>query len=270
MKLSWITDCHLNFVADPLIQSFCKKVMLEKPDAVVITGDISESPKIERHLKLLDKWLPVPVYFVCGNHDYYDGSIMGTRKMLIKEFGSKAGSNVKWLNDHGVITLAPGVALVGHDGWYDGMYSDYFASSLDMTDYHVIAELRGSFSRRPDQFDMIKQLAMQGASHFAKYVTEAFETHDTVYFATHVPPFRENSRAPDRTLSDKHWLPHMSSKIMGDMILDVMVGMPPEQNLVVMSGHTHTDWTHEPTPNIKSITGSARYSKPAVYRTFDL
>ena len=270
MKLSWITDCHLNFLHDIAITYFCKKVMKENPDAVVITGDISEADKIKRHLKLISSLIPVPLYFVCGNHDYYHGSIVDTRMMLKQEFGSKAGGNAKWLNEHGVITLAPNVALVGHDGWYDGRYGDYFASGLDMTDYHIIQELKGSFYHRTDQYDMIKTLATQAAKHFTKHVEKAFKTHDTVYFATHVPPFRENSRGPDRKLSDKDWLPHFSSKILGDAILDFMVGMPPEAKLVVLSGHTHTDWTHEPTSNIKSITGGARYRHPEVYRTFDL
>lgn len=244
--------------------------MFDNPDAVVITGDISEAPFVEGHVKLLAKHISVPIYFVCGNHDYYNGCIRDTRIMLKNEFGANSSCSAKWLNANGVISLTSDVALIGHDGWYDGCYSDYFNSKLDMQDYHLIRELKGSFYHRVDQYDVIKGLAREGAKHFTKYAEKAFKSHDTVYFATHVPPFRENSRAPDRSESNSDWLPHFSSKIMGEAILDFMTGMRKEAKLVVLCGHTHTDWVHLPVPNVKCLTGAARYRYPEVWTTFDL
>lgn len=272
MRLTWITDPHLNFLHAPQIRSFCNSVNRENPDAVVITGDISEAPALEGHLRKMEKFISAPIYFVCGNHDYYHGSIKTTRMMLRKQFGKKAlkTNNCHWLNDSGVVKLSDTTALVGHDGWYDGGYGNYFASMLDMTDYHIIHELRGSFYQRPDQYVTIQALAKEAANHIQTHVEKALRSYDTVYFVTHVPPFRENSRAPDGSLSDSDWLPHFSSKIIGDALLDVMTGEAPEKKLIVLCGHTHTNYVFEPTTNIKCITGGATYRSPEVCTNFDI
>jgi len=44
------------------------------PDGLLITGDIGQAQSVERYLRALDKALPMPIYFVLGNHDYYAGA----------------------------------------------------------------------------------------------------------------------------------------------------------------------------------------------------
>ncbi len=273
MKFAWLTDIHLNFCHDEKIKEFCKKILKEKPDAVVITGDISEAPDLKRHMRLMEQCCgKLPIFFICGNHDYYKGTILGTRQMLTEQFGEKADpdtNNVWWLSDLGVNTLAPGVALIGHDGWYDGLYGNYFDSQLDMQDYYLITELQGPPIMRPVQHEKIKKLSEQAAIHAEVFLPKAFENHDLVYFATHAPPFRESSRAPNGELSDRHWLPHFSSKLLGDALIKVMSEEKHEnKKLIVLCGHTHTHWVHEPTRNIKCITGGARYRTPEICTMF--
>jgi predicted phosphohydrolase len=267
-NLVWTTDCHLNFLNEKQIKHFCHEMLDYDPTQIVITGDISEAPHLEIHLRLVEKYLGgnIPVYFVCGNHDYYNGSIATLRATLKQNFNST--SMMKWLPNFDYISLSDDVALVGHDGWYDGRYSDYFVSDLDMNDYHLIKELKGNFWMRTDQYETIGKLASEAAYHISNAIDKAFENHNTVYVATHVAPFKENSRAPDGKISDKHWMPHFSSKIMGDALLNTMNKYPKEYNLVVLCGHNHTFWESNPTNNIRCITGQAVYGKPQICGVF--
>jgi len=268
-NLVWTTDCHLNFISEIQIKQFCNKIAQKNPDAVVITGDISEATTLEIHMRMMEMYLgpTIPIYFVCGNHDYYHGSITDIRNMLKLKFNQNSAT--KWLANFDFISLTDKVALVGHDGWYDGRYADYFQSSLDMPDYYLIHELKGGIYYKQQRFDRIGQLAIEGALHVQEGIKKAFETHDQVFVATHVAPFKENSRAPDGKMSDRHWMPHFSSKIMGDMLLNVAKEYPLKQ-LVVLCGHNHTFWRQNYAPNLVCITGGAEYNKPCVTDVFQI
>jgi predicted MPP superfamily phosphohydrolase len=270
-NLVWCTDVHLNFVNEAGIADFADMILSYDPDAIVFTGDISEAPDLELHLRYLEMHLNnVPLYFVCGNHDYYKGSIMGVRKFLKSRF--TASGPTRWLPTQGVVTLAPDVALVGHDGWYDGGYSahgDWFKSKLNMSDYHLIHDLNNvACSTRREQYSRINALSKEGADHFKKYLPKAFKSHNKVYFATHVAPFPENSRAPNGAMSDANWHPHFCSRQLGEAILETMKKMPTEKELIVLCGHNHTKAVFKPLPNVTCITGQARYKFPSVADVF--
>jgi predicted phosphohydrolase len=269
-NLVWTTDIHLNFLNDQQIKKFCHEILDYEPTSgVVITGDISEALDLDMHLRIMEVNLgkDVPVYFVCGNHDYYRGSIDLTRTMLKNRYNEP--SQMKWLPNYDYISLSETVGLVGHDGWYDGRYCDYFLSSLDMNDYHLIKELTGGYWHRTDQYIVIGELAKEGALHVRKGLLKAFENKEHVYVATHVAPFIEASRAPNGTISDKDWLPHFSSKLMGDMLLDVAATYPNKQ-ITVLCGHNHTFHDYWVTKNMRCISGGAKYKFPAVCGVFQI
>ena len=50
-----------------------------KPDAVLLGGDIGEAPSLKGYLLGLEDHLERPIYFVLGNHDFYQGSIADVR-----------------------------------------------------------------------------------------------------------------------------------------------------------------------------------------------
>lgn len=277
-RLLWLTDVHFDHLTewehDPYgglssarkvlsetqVQRFCEKVMAQNPDSVVITGDISQAHMLEIHLMWLETYLPgIPIRFVLGNHDYYNGSIAKVRKKIAKYDGTKTRTG--WLNQMGVVPLTEKTALVGHDGWYDGGYSDWFQSKLIMNEYILTEDFRGEMPTVVHK--RIRELAYQSQVHIEKFVHEAAKTYPNVVFATHVPPFRENSRAPDRSLSNPDWLPNMSSKMAGDALLKAAEAFP-EVQFTALSGHTHTGWKHTPRPNLVSLTGQADYGRPEV------
>ena len=45
MKLIWLSDLHFEFLKDSDALAFIKSVAAEKPDAVLITGDISDAQR---------------------------------------------------------------------------------------------------------------------------------------------------------------------------------------------------------------------------------
>ena len=75
MRLAWLTDLHLNFVARRTLKRFIEEVAALKPDAVLLGGDVGEAGTVAGFLETLARAWQVPIYFVLGNHDFYHGSI---------------------------------------------------------------------------------------------------------------------------------------------------------------------------------------------------
>ncbi len=139
-RIAWLTDLHLNFLSADRVDEFLATVATERPDAVLIGGDIAESPDICDYLDRLNDALAAPIYFVLGNHDYYLGSIAETRARVVDFCDQRPGLHFL-TGAAAAFELTQHVGLVGHDGWADGRAGDYLRSMIGMTDYRVIAEL---------------------------------------------------------------------------------------------------------------------------------
>ena len=273
IRLVWTTDIHLNFLNPAQIHRFCKELLSENPDLIVVTGDLSEAPLLSNHLLSMEKHLePIPLFFVCGNHDYYNGSIHTIRDTLKNGYTypevdknlGKLTAGTWWLGSSGYIPVTKTSALIGHDGWYDGLYADYFKSRIDMSDYYIIRELTGGPFRR---LAKIQELATASADYIEAEMRKAFaDGFKVVYVATHVPPFRENAVYKDK-ISDDHWMPHFSSKIMGDRLIKVMKEFP-DKTCMTLCGHSHGNAYHKPLPNLECRTGEAEYRYPAINDIF--
>ena len=81
MRLAWATDIHLNFLTSIDRSRFLDSIN-EQADALVVSGDIAESNSLGEVLRQMDAVLDMPVYFVLGNHDFYRGSVAGTRSTV--------------------------------------------------------------------------------------------------------------------------------------------------------------------------------------------
>lgn len=276
-KLLWITDPHLNFVHEEAIKSFCRKIKEKEPNAVVITGDIAEAPSIVSYLGFMDLNLEnkCPIFFVLGNHDYYHGTIEGVREVMERLFTYDEASKMileprlGWLSSSGVVPLTEKTALIGHDGWYDGQYADWYKSKVYLNDYLLIGELADrACPVRELRFAKINELAKEAAEIVRNNLSEAFKTFEHVYVATHVSPFRENSTYEGK-ISDDDWMPHFSSKHMGDMLLEMADNYQHKQ-ITVLCGHSHGGADNQITHNIRCVTGEARYRHPRINHVFEV
>jgi hypothetical protein len=114
----------------------------------------------------------------------------------------------------------------------------------------------------------LQGLAEEAATHFDRHLRTALERYESVVVVTHVPPFRRACRYRGK-ISDDHILPHYSSKIAGEVMVENMRAHP-DQQLVVLCGHTHGAGNVKILPNLRVLTGESDYGAPRVQRAFSV
>ncbi len=256
--LAWITDPHLNFLDEEKLQHFIAKLAGRSEDGLLITGDIAEAPSVIGYLEHLDEALPFPVWFVLGNHDFYRGGIVATRK-VVSEMSVQA-TRVRYLTASRVISLSPKTALVGHDGWADGRCGSFLTSSIDMNDYHLIQDL--ICSSKEQRLKRLMTLGDEAAVHLREVITEALLIHEEVIVATHVPPYAGACWYQGQAVCNE-WTPHFTCLAVGWAMNEVMANHP-NKRLRVLCGHTHSRGIFQATENIVVETGDAVYGAPAL------
>lgn len=264
MKLAWATDIHLDTADAAAITRFLKAIREGSPDALALSGDISNGSVLMEHLELLDNSLQIPIYFVLGNHDYWERSFATIRKDFRK---LSDRSNLVWLNQKRVTSLTDKVCIVGHDGWYDGGHGDWWRSRVRMNDDHEIAELRVP---RQLLWEIINKLAVDAAKHIGDCLDEAFDMlgFERAIIVTHVPPFPDAAWHAGKP-QEADWLPHFTSKHMGDM-LRAKAALYPKKKMRVLCGHTHTKRRVEIEPNLTVWAGAAAYTKPRLQEVINV
>lgn len=258
MNLAWVTDIHLNFLDATGIATFCERIAATGADGVIVSGDISEADELASHLELLAAHLARPVYFVIGNHDAYRGSIAGA-----KATATRVAASSRWLRylpASGVQSLDEATCLVGVDGWADTRLGDWARSGVMLNDYLLIDELRGHTQERLAR--RLQAISDAETALARPLVRAALDRAGRVVFVTHVPPF-EGATWHEGKISDADWLPHFSSRSMGEMLLEEMDARP-DRTLLVLCGHTHGAGVYRPRPNVEVRTGGADYGAPEV------
>jgi 3',5'-cyclic-AMP phosphodiesterase len=264
IRLAWATDVHFEFTTVDVVVEFCERVIALESDGLLLTGDIAQAPSLERYLRALDRALPVPIYFVLGNHDFYHGAIAEVRSAV--EALVAQSTRLVWMTQAGVISLGAGTALVGHDGWADARCGDYASSRVLLNDYRLIRELTGlsAEGRRA----VLERLGDEAAAHFERVLPDAFVRHRRVIALTHVPPFPEAAWYQGR-ISDPEWLPHFCAGAVGDVLVRVMDARP-DRELLVLCGHTHAGAGVQVRPNLRVVVGSAEYGRPQIQDLIEL
>jgi predicted MPP superfamily phosphohydrolase len=269
MQLAWLSDIHLNFVRDVESKKFdaeyfefIDSVRAAKPDAVLISGDISEAPELCEYLELLqDAFGEVPVYFVLGNHDFYRGSIVGQRRLVADFCANREG--LTYLSvQQAPISLTDGTSLIGHDSWADGRMGMYEWSDVTIADYEYIEELTGLSKLERGQ--KLNSLGDEAAAHVRRLLPQALELSDQVLFVTHVPPFLDACLYRGQR-SSPEWAPHFGCKCVGETIVEIMRDRVRRQ-LTVLCGHTHEPAEIHPLPNVTVLAAQATYGQPTLQR----
>ena len=263
-RVLWLTDIHINFLKPVQLEKFYQLINQEKPDCVLISGDIGEAPRLKYYLQQLESRLRYPIYFVLGNHDYYSASfedVQSLMQTMMQQF-----PRLHWLPLDGVVELSYDVGLVGHDGWADGRYGDYAGSQLVLSDYVAIRDFVGL--TKVQRLGLLNGLGDAAAQYVYEWLPKALGRYEHVFFMTHVPPFREACWHEGKNYDDE-WLPHFASKAVGDALIKIMRDYPSKK-LTVLCGHTHGQHEAQILDNLLVMTGGAEYGRPDVQRVFDV
>ena len=254
----WVTDIHLNFLDNFRFEKFVKRLLQEKPDALLITGDIAEAQNITSYLDRLTQVLEFDIFFVLGNHDFYNGSMKMVRGEI--EDLSQDSPTLNFLDISGPIKIDNDTALVGHSGWADGRFGDFFNSHVQLNDYVLIEDFK--MLSKDKRYNKLNELGDTATRHLKEKLDAAFLEFDNVICLTHVPPFKESCWHLG-AISNADYLPHFSCKAMGEMMLGTMKNRP-SAHLMVLCGHTHSPGKIQLNNNIKVFTGGAEYGKPEI------
>ncbi|HET7842398.1 MAG TPA: metallophosphoesterase [Terriglobia bacterium] len=256
MRLAWLTDIHLEFVASPAIEQLWQSVRQSGAEAVVVGGDICAGSRLQSELGRMEKILARPIYFVLGNHDFYSGSLSKVRESIAALSGRSKW--LKWLVTAGIVPLTARTGLLGHDSWADGRLGDFAHSDVRLNDYIYIKELSGL---KPDaRLAKLNALGDEAAAYFARVLPEALQRFEKVVLLTHAPPF-ESACWYEGRISDKNYLPHFACKAVGDVLVRIMRDLP-NRELLVLCGHTHGAGECQVLPNLLVKTGGAEYRRP--------
>lgn len=251
------------------IKEFCENILKHQPNSIIISGDISVSNELRQHLSLLSRNLQdIPIYYICGNHDFYHNTITETRYFLNEL--NKEGSNLYYLSLMEPIQLTERTMLIGHDGWYDGEYASFEDSQLYMNDLDFIQEFidleRISNGDLSVLYNKMKSLAQESADYILLKGHEACikKGVENLIVVTHVPPFKNNSRGPNGEVSNKDWLPYMSSRRMGEALVK-LAETYKDVKITCLCGHTHSFHSEYHRKNLLCVTGQAdhKYKNPS-------
>lgn len=273
MQFAWCSDIHLDFVDDEdnsRLISFANELKEKDPDGIFVTGDISNSSRLVYHLSVLEREVGRPIHFVLGNHDFYGSSIEEVRKAMHKV--SNISQFLKYVPLTSYTVLTPQTALVGHDGWYDGLHGDADRSEFVMTDWFAIKDfvkcsggeqyMRAAHQvkNKAELLALIRCMSREATIHVMNGIKQAAARHKNIIVLTHVPPFAEAHMHNGR-LGDDNAMPWFTSKMMGDMLLDAARSYPTV-NFTVLAGHTHGEYAGKPARNMRVMIAGADYGRP--------
>lgn len=267
MKLTWLTDIHLNCLKYPARFAFYQQIINTNADAVLITGDIAEGTNVIALLREMRNQIKKPIYFVLGNHDYYGKTIAGLRNEMSAL--SQENNLLHWLPVNS-IQLTATTVLIGEDGWADGRLGDFYNSTASFYDSRMIPDLIEQKAVGMTQLlEKMQQLAEQDAVQMQNQLINAIaQQPQQIIILTHVPPFPEAALHRGKTC-DKSYLPLFVSKIMGDTLLPIITAHP-RINFIILAGHTHSKANYQPLENMIVKVGKAEYCKPIIQEVFDI
>lgn len=269
MRLVWITDIHLDFCDLDNRLLFYARVKSQNTDAVVISGDISNGNTAPFLRQLFDK-VKAPVYFVLGNHDYYTQRIAKVREEMthLCDVSGYCGDLFYLPQVETPVELAPDVALIGVDGWADGGYGDWLKSTVWLSDYELIKDLVPHAHTRVHLQAKLREIAAAEGLKLEYKLDQALPKYKTVIVATHIPPFAEATWHEGKQ-SDANYLPHFSSRFVGDALRSASE-RHDHPRILVLCGHTHGQGACEPHHNLHVWTGGAVYRSPSIAAVLDV
>jgi predicted phosphohydrolase len=269
MKLIWLTDIHLNFLDKQRRMDFYGQVARAPGDRVLISGDIAEAPVVSQILTEMALAINKPIYFVLGNHDYYQGQVNTVRQKM--EGLTRNEPLLHWLPESGAQNLGDGAILLGNDCWADGRYGNYANSRICVNDSRMIIDLfHASIPGKYPLLEKMQDLADKDAQRLKSDLVGSIKKHwpERVIILMHIPPFKEVCMHEGQ-ISGDDFLPFFASKATGDALVQVAQENPGIEFLG-LCGHTHSKAHAQPYGNLTIRAGAAEYGRPEIQDIIDV
>lgn len=268
MTILWGTDWHLNFLKkEDATLMLCQYIAEENPDAdcLILTGDISSGEVLEKHLTQLAQGFPKPIYFVLGNHDYYNSSFDRTDSLVTNL--TKKFDNLHWLQEGN--HFHNGISIVGVCGWYDVRHGNT-SSRLQMADFSVIEDLLAGNHYKELMIELVRKRAAKEAIRLDELLSKEISDTNakTVLVATHLPPYHKACWHAGK-MSDREWMPWFTCHATGE-VLDQYADNFPDKQFIVLTGHTHSPGIYQRSKNLVIYTGVAEYGAPDLSGTINV
>ena len=156
-SLTWLTDPHLEFCSHLTRKDLYQSINHAAGEIVVITGDLSAGPhRLAQYVELAEK-VRKPIYFVLGNHDRY-GTTFANTEAVVKRVTTQF-SHLARLDGSQLIPLNESVALIGVDGWADGLAGEGPATKARINDFYQILDF--ATEPEPQAFQAMKNACPQ-------------------------------------------------------------------------------------------------------------
>lgn len=264
MKIVWLTDTHLNWAAADTIKSLVNNIKSLQPDALFLTGDISDGDTTREFLKFLHRELQFKIYYVLGNHDFYEKSIQEVYQWC--SVLQRKNNELVYLPNASVVKLSDTVGLVGVDGWGDCREGNWRDSRVVLSDHTYIKDL--SILNRAELGPKLQALGSFEGVMLQDSLSRALMRFDTVNVLTHVPPFREAATWKGKP-SDDDFAPFFVCKATGDVLLELAAANPAKY-IYVYCGHSHGKSLIKPLPNLTVYTSDATYRRPKIAEVLEI
>lgn len=274
LNVNWATDIHFDHCKPKQIDEYLQKLCDTDVDALFITGDISTGHEIDQHLSLISKAAgEKPVFFVCGNHDFYYSSFANVRDKIVEL--SKVFTNLKYLSRSDFVMIKDKTAVVGHDGWYDMSVSSNPPSHLQfkMCDWdliddfaqHIFMQLISGNSTTGATIGMCSKLAHEATAHVVTSASNAISSGaEHVVVLTHVPLW-ESVHTYQNKPGEEDVHPYFTNEVMGKE-LTRLAGEHSNVQFTVFAGHTHGAARAKILPNLSCFVQAAEYGDPTFER----
>lgn len=252
MKLIWVSDPHLDWLTEDELSRFFKTLQESETEGVIISGDIGQAKTLKTHL-LRFALLPMPTYFVLGNHDIYGSSFQYVYEIVRKT--TKRSKKLTWLSESKPVWLTELTHLVGHDGWADGRAGLGQKSGFLVNDYQAISDFRGLSVG--SVFKLIQDKADHAAAIIQMAIRQIITKH--IIVVTHAPPYVETCKYHSQPTSEAY-LPHFCNTRLGEILKAAATDL--NVRISVLCGHTHEQVQLQIDNNICVYVGGSTYGDP--------
>jgi len=262
VKLIWVTDSHFQLDVPAFrrpFEQYLVEVAAERPDAVLLGGDLCTRTSLGRFLKAFRDIVRVPTYFILGNHEHL-GALIGDVRTQIEDLVVNRKQGLVWLSHASEPAwLADGVALIGTGSWGDARAGNLSAHNLRRRGHQLLYDqvedirlLWNSCSsdtvciaRGLQAFLMAR--GEEAAAHIDRLGRIAARNAKLVIILLHAPPVEATLR---RGKVDPLGLPFFGAKTVGDALRGLAENYSDVQ-FNVLAGHTHHETDVQIHPNLR-------------------